>query len=124
MNESGEYLLMFRRGKWDLPKGKQDPGETIEECALREVREETGLKDLVLGEFICETEHLYSEWGEDVVKRGYWYKMTASKNEKLKPQIEEDITDLKWVKPEELGYYLANTYPTILEVFRQGGAYV
>ncbi len=47
-NEKGEVLLIFRRGKWDLPKGKLDPGETIEQCAVREVEEETGLKNIEL----------------------------------------------------------------------------
>jgi 8-oxo-dGTP pyrophosphatase MutT (NUDIX family) len=120
-NETGEYLLMFRRGKWDLPKGKQDPGETLEECAIREVQEETGLQQVTLGNFICTTEHAYSEFGEDVLKKAHWYHMTAPKDQALVPQTEEDITELKWVAPADLKNYLNNTYITILEVFTRSG---
>src|SRR5215204_4522110 len=37
VNDDRHLLLIFRRGKWDLPKGKLDPGESLETCALREV---------------------------------------------------------------------------------------
>jgi len=55
MNERDEVLMIFRRGKWDLPKGKCDDGEEIDACALREVSEETGLHQLKLEEKICDT---------------------------------------------------------------------
>ena len=58
-NDRGEFLLIRRSGLWDLPKGHQDPGEPIEMTALREVEEETGLKGLVLGDFIRVTDHTY-----------------------------------------------------------------
>lgn len=57
-NEAGDILMIYRRGKWDLPKGKRDDGEDIAQCALREVAEETGLQQLQLGEKICDTYHI------------------------------------------------------------------
>lgn len=60
-NEEGDILMIYRRGKWDLPKGKRDDGEDIAACALREVAEETGLQQLQLGEKICDTFHIYSQ---------------------------------------------------------------
>ncbi len=63
----GEVLFMFRRGKWDLPKGKLDPGETLEACALREVEEETGVGQLELKNFLLVTEHTYAERGTGYV---------------------------------------------------------
>src|SRR5687768_2564827 len=40
-NEKEELLMIYRKGKWDLPKGKLDKNEKLEDCALREVMEET-----------------------------------------------------------------------------------
>jgi 8-oxo-dGTP pyrophosphatase MutT (NUDIX family) len=51
-NENKELLMIYRRSKWDLPKGKLDEGETIEECAIREVEEETGVQQIILGKLI------------------------------------------------------------------------
>ena len=118
-NEKGEILMIFRRGKWDLPKGKLDKGETLEECALREVKEETGLKKLKLGKKIISTFHKYEQFGKHILKESNWYIMKCSADEKLFPQIEEDITDIKWIKRSELKNYASKTYKTILEVLDQ-----
>lgn len=120
-NKEGAFLLMYRRGFWDLPKGKLDPGELIPECAVREVQEETGLQTISLGEFICMTTHTYFDtWlQKEVVKQTHWYSMkaTALDTEKLIPQTEEDIEKIEWVLMENLPEYLVQTYPTILSVF-------
>lgn len=120
-NNEGAFLLMFRRGFWDLPKGKLDNGESIPECALREVQEETGLQILTMGPFICMTTHAYFDtWlQKDVVKETHWYSMnaTALDAETLIPQTEEDIEKIEWVLMENLPQYLAQTYPTIRSVF-------
>jgi 8-oxo-dGTP pyrophosphatase MutT (NUDIX family) len=118
-NSNGEFLLMFRRGFWDLPKGKLDAGESIPDCAVREVREETGLQSLELGPFICTTTHPYFDtWlNKDVVKHTHWFSMLSLANDKLVPQTEEDIEKLVWVTVPELPEYLNNTYPTIRAVF-------
>ena len=120
-NKEGAFLLMYRRGFWDLPKGKLDPGELIPECAVREVQEETGLQTISLGEFICMTTHNYFDtWlQKEVVKQTHWYSMkaTALDTEKLNPQTEEDIEKIEWVLMENLPEYLVQTYPTIRSVF-------
>ena len=118
-NSKGEFLLIYRRGFWDLPKGKLDAGEFIPECAVREVQEETGIQTLELGPFICTTTHHYfDKWlNKDVVKHTHWYTMLSLENEALVPQTEEDIEKIEWVPREQLPQYLLQTYPTIRYVF-------
>lgn len=117
VSDSKENILMiFRRGKWDLPKGKLDKGETLEECAVREVEEETGINGITLEEKITTTYHTYSEYGKHLLKESHWFKMRCDNHQKLVPQTEEEITDIKWVKKSDLKKYTSNTYQTILEV--------
>ena len=118
-NEEGAILFMFRRGKWDLPKGKLDEGETLEQCAVREIEEETGLRNVVLGNLIGTTIHHYTEHGRSIEKETHWYSMKASGNQALIPQTEEDISELKWVNKKELGKYLENSYDNIVEIVRR-----
>ncbi len=120
-NTAGEILLMFRRGKWDLPKGKLDEGENLEECAVREVKEETGLHSIKLGDKITETFHYYPTKSKKVLKHVYWYRMQFTGTELTVPQIEEDIMDIQWIKPEHLGKYLKFSYQNIQEVFTKAG---
>lgn len=120
-NREGQYLLIRRRDIWDLPKGKQEPGENIETCAMREVEEETGLHNLTLGERICVTHHTYKLHGEKILKHTYWYQMLDEREEPLLPQREEDITEARWVEKECLPAYLEGTYPSIVEVFTSAG---
>ncbi|HRQ52173.1 MAG TPA: NUDIX domain-containing protein [Agriterribacter sp.] len=115
-NEKKEILMIFRRGKWDLPKGKSDEGETLEECAVREVKEETGLKNIQLKKFIITTFHTYNEPGRHILKECHWYSMEAGASQALKPQTEEDIQQIAWVKPAELGEKLGNTFPSVKDV--------
>jgi 8-oxo-dGTP pyrophosphatase MutT (NUDIX family) len=117
-NENGEILMMSRRGKWDLPKGKLDEGETIEACAKREVEEETGLKNMEIIKPLGITYHTYNQFGKHNLKESHWYEMKATGHEKLIPQTEEDITELIWVKKEDLKKYFSNTFPTIVEVLK------
>lgn len=122
MNPNQEILWIFRRGFWDLPKGKLDPNETIEACAIREVMEETGISHLILGKLILTTTHQYHDkfLNKEVEKTTYWYAMTTDLIQEGKPQTEEDIEAIAWVKKEDIAPYLANTYDTIkavMEVF-------
>ncbi len=118
-NENKEILLIFRRGKWDLPKGKLDEGETIEECAVREVEEETGLTSIFLGELIDVTTHFYNERGVEIEKETHWYAMKVSGVQNLSAQIEEQISEVKWVKESELSHYLSNTYDNIVAIIEK-----
>lgn len=117
-NERGELLMIYRRGKWDLPKGKLDEGETIEMCAVREVKEETGLFEIELIKFIGKTYHNYFDiWlNEDVQKESWWYEMKANSTEKIIPQTEEGIETIEWVNEINLPTKLNNSYPSINEI--------
>jgi len=117
-NESGKILLIFRRGKWDLPKGKLDPGETLEACALREVREETGLSQLESGAELPTTYHTYTEFGKHILKESHWFRMLARGAEPLVPQTEEGITEISWVAKDQLEKYYANMFPTIINLLK------
>lgn len=95
-----ELLLIFRRGVWDLPKGKQDAGETIEACALREVREEIGIETLrSLGE-LGTTLHGYAEDGKYMVKTTHWYLMQTPERD-FTPEAREGIEAVEWIAWDE-----------------------
>ncbi len=117
-NKKGEILLILRRGKWDLPKGKLDDNETIEECAKREVQEETGLRKIKVVRPVEITFHTYVQFGKHILKESHWYAMKATGDEPLIPQTEEDITEILWAKKEDLKKYVVNTFPTIIEVLK------
>ncbi|WP_207532835.1 NUDIX hydrolase [Desertivirga arenae] len=114
-NEKEEYLFIFRKGKWDLPKGKLDEGEKFKKAAVREVEEECGIKVSKLGDKACNTWHVYEERGQIVFKKTAWYYMKA-KNQKLIPQLEEDITDARWIAPEDFDIVEENTFPLIKDI--------
>lgn len=118
VNPNNEILWIFRRGFWDLPKGKLDPNETIEACALREVMEETGISNLMLGDLIITTKHQYHDTylNTEVEKTTYWYQMTINTIQNGIPQTEEDIDAIAWVKKEDIAPYLAKTYDNIIQV--------
>ena len=120
-NEDGAVLMIYRRGKWDLPKGKRDDGEAIDYCALREVSEETGLQQLTLGEQVCETYHVYSQNKENLLKHTVWFSMYGTHKEKLVPQKEENITEARWISEEHLAPIVFKSYEAIKEVLKQAG---
>jgi ADP-ribose pyrophosphatase YjhB (NUDIX family) len=120
INNKEEVLLIFRRGKWDLPKGKLDKGESLEQCAVREVQEETGLKKVKLLSPLTVTYHTYHEGTRFVLKESHWYTMNADANEKLVPQAEEQIQEIKWVPQTEVKKYFQETYPSVIEVLKAG----
>jgi 8-oxo-dGTP pyrophosphatase MutT (NUDIX family) len=115
-NDKKELLFILRLGKWDLPKGKVEKGEDIEAAALREVEEETGVTRLKLTQKIGETYHTYNAYGKHFLKTTHWYYMTCSAKQKLVPQTEEDIAEIKWVKTKDIQAPLANTYPSIEDI--------
>lgn len=118
-NKKKELLFIFRRKKWDLPKGKLDEGETIETCALREVQEETGLVNVALGACFDTTYHVYDDWGEVVLKKTVWFLMEAGENQTLIPQTEEDIEEIKWLGKKDWHQVKANTFPSIRWLLQQ-----
>jgi len=118
-NQSNEYLFIYRLDKWDLPKGKIEKGESIEEGALREVEEECGIHQLVIQKEIPSTYHTYFRKGKPHLKRTYWYLMDYNGHEELVPQIEEDITKVEWRSAENLKDIFVNTYGSIEEVLKE-----
>ena len=115
-NDKKELLFILRLGKWDLPKGKIEEGENIETTAVREVEEETGVTDLLLKKKTGETYHTYNAYGKHFLKTTHWFYMTCPSKQKLVPQTEEDISEIKWVNTIDITEQLANTYPSIKEI--------
>lgn len=116
-NAAGNILFIFRLGKWDLPKGKVEVGETLEESAIREVEEECGISKLTIINHLKDTYHLYELNNKMVIKQSVWYEMKTDDASKLIPQIEENITDARWMTNEEIQKeVMKNTYPSIKEI--------
>lgn len=116
LNDSEDVLLIKRQGKWDLPKGKKDDEERIEDAAVREVMEECGVQKLNLGEFITKSFHTYQLEGERVLKTTYWYFMHLDHHEDFKPQEEENITEVEWFKIKQINLEKLDTYNSIRDV--------
>jgi 8-oxo-dGTP pyrophosphatase MutT (NUDIX family) len=116
VNQFGKVLLIFRRGVWDLPKGKQDPGETLAQTALREVREETGLNDLKIIERLNNGYHCYMMSKQRTLKRTRWYLMQTQNPGQLVLQKEEGIQDAAWFDPRELPRLNMPMYNNIRDV--------
>ena len=121
VNDSGETLFIHRRGKWDLPKGKLDPGESPQKCAEREVSEETGVKKPKVKKHLLDTYHTYDENGKHYLKETSWYLMHSANQPDLHPQTNEQITEARWVSPSELPNYTKNTFALIVDVLRAAG---
>ena len=115
-NENGDYLFIYRNDKWDLPKGKIEKLEKVKVAAVREVEEECGIRVSKLGDKICKTYHVYVSRGEVVLKKTHWFSMKYKGDERLKPQIEEGITDVRWFRKNHIDAILQNTFPSILDV--------
>ena len=120
VNKDKEMLFIYRRGKWDLPKGKMEAGETPEICAEREIEEETGVNHLQLIHKIIDTYHIYEERGQQILKKTYWFYFTTNFEGTPKPQIEEDISSISWIGKENLAMPLSNTYDSIMDVIEKG----
>lgn len=117
-NENKEILFIERLGKWDLPKGKIELGEKEDEAATREVEEETGVKNLTIKKKIGETYHTYNAFGKHFIKTTHWFYMHCKNEQHLKPQAEESITDIKWVKTIDIRQPMSNTYPSIKDIVK------
>lgn len=115
-HKNGGVLYIFRTGKWDLPKGKMEKGENIEETALREVEEECGVSHLKIVRELPTTFHTYEDRQGDVLKTTYWYEMYTDDESELKPQAEEGIEKASWLKEEDLAEVMENTFASIKEL--------
>jgi ADP-ribose pyrophosphatase YjhB (NUDIX family) len=112
-NDKGEVLFIYRNNKWDLPKGKAEGKETIEDTALREVEEETGVSGLSITKPIETTYHIFKRNGKHKIKVTYWFEMKTSFNGELSPQENEGITKVEWLNEEGRSKALENSYANI-----------
>lgn len=115
----GRILLIFRRGVWDLPKGKFEKGETIKECAIREVKEETGIGRITIGNQLPDSYHIFKGRTKWRFKTTHWFMMPSDDEGELVPQAKEGITDVQWMKLKKLYREPPETYPLILDIIRQ-----
>ncbi len=119
-NERSEVLIMFRRGYWDLPKGKVEKGEKIYNAARREVEEETGVQIATQAEPAIVTYHCYFLKGKNCIKETHWYHMTAKESQdKLVPQTEEDIEQVLWADKAKMRSLEGKYYPLIWALLQQ-----
>ena len=125
LNEKNEILLGLRNGlvgnnTWGLPGGKLDKNESFENASLREVTEECGLHGLEITTPLLSTYHSYWIDDQNILKRTAWFEMLYSGDEVPVPQIDEDITEIKWVPVEDLRQVTGNTYLAVLDVLKYG----
>lgn len=114
-NDEEKILAIFRRGHWDLPKGKIDSGESESEAAMREVREETGINDLHLIRPVGITYHIYTQNKKRILKPTHWFAM-RTRDAVLIPQTEEDIESAEWLSKAELLQENRVIYRNITEI--------
>lgn len=116
-NKKGEVLFIFRNGKWDLPKGGIEKHEEIEDTAIREVEEETGVSGLKITQKLQKTYHVFKRNGTYRLKITHWYEMKTNYNGPLSGQLEEGIEKVAWLNPEQIKEALTNSYDNIKLLF-------
>lgn len=119
-NQKGKILFIYRLGRWDLPKGKVENGETTEIAAVREVEEECGITNLKITNQLSTTFHIYYQ-NEFMLKATYWYEMDYMGNEELIPQEEEGIKMAQWKDREEISKIFPKTYENIQLILKEVG---
>ena len=117
LNPAKEVLFIYRNSRWDLPKGKIEKGESIEEGAIREVEEETGVKNLKISKFLERTYHVFQRKGKYKLKVTYWYEMTTDYTGELVPEEKEGIEKVKWKDKEKSQKALKKSYANIKLLF-------
>lgn len=116
-NTNGEYLLIFRNGKWDLPKGKLENSEAPDKAALREVEEECGISNMRITSVLPNTYHTYEfKSSTKILKLSHWYAMSYDGNEELVPQLNEGIVKAIWLGRVQIQQKLSNTYSSVREM--------
>ena len=116
-NKKGEVLFIFRNGKWDLPKGGIEKDEAIEDTALREVEEETGVNKLTITKKLQKTYHIFKRNGKYKLKITHWFEMRSNFEGIPTGQLEEGIEQVAWLNPEQVKEALKNSYENIKLLF-------
>lgn len=112
-NEDGKVLFIYRNDKWDLPKGKTEGKESIEETSIREVEEETGVDGLTITKPLQTTYHIFKRRGRYRIKITYWFEMKTKYSGELIPQEKEGITRVKWLGKKKMKKAMGNSYANI-----------
>jgi len=112
-NDNGDILFIYRNDKWDLPKGKIEVNETIEETAIREVTEETGVNGLEITKPLETTYHIFKRNGQHKIKVTYWFEMKTNFMGELYAQENEGITKVEWLNKEQITEAMENSYANI-----------
>ncbi len=115
-HKSGKYLFIEKKGKLDLPKGHIESGEEPEACALREVSEECGISGHTIVRAIPPTYHTYSWKGISYLKKTNWYLMEYDGEMITEPQVEEGITKVEWLFPDELNKIKGNAWLSLMDL--------
>lgn len=119
VRRENEILVIQRLGKYDLPKGHQEAGETIEQCAVREVEEECGLQEVKIISPLINTLHIYYRNENWYLKKTYWYTMSCPSDCQPSPQTEEDIEAVFWLPVSKIDTVDSLTYPSLIPVFQK-----
>ena len=115
----GKILFIYRNNRWDLPKGGVEKKELIIEAAQREVKEETGLADLIVINKIGETYHIFNNGKNFRLKRTYWFKMKSDYQGELFPQEEEGIISAEWITKKRIPEIFKNAYENIKKIVNE-----
>ncbi|MBZ9628485.1 NUDIX hydrolase [Psychroflexus sp. CAK1W] len=116
-NSKNEILFIYRNKKWDLPKGKAEKNENIEETALREVEEETHVRGLEIVSFLQTTYHIINRNDKYKLKETHWYEMKTDFEGELIPELSEGIKKAKWKNFEKAQKALIKSYANIKLLF-------
>ena len=118
-NNAGDLLMIDRLNYWDIPKGHIENNETLQICAIREVKEETGIEDITIVDELGISRHLfrYSENSPEILKVTHWFRMHSNYKGVFTPQISEDIDKVKWVSRAKVNGYLSKSYRSLLEFY-------
>jgi len=121
----GKALFIYRFGRWDLPKGKMEPGESPGQTALREVEEECGVGQLELKGRFSDTWHIYLFEGQHVVKQTSWFGMSTCYRGIPRPQVEEGIEKVAWIEPSAWNrVVIPHTYPSLLPLLKEAKLWI
>ena len=113
VNDKKQVLVIKRNGVWDLPKGGLDKGETIQQAAIREIEEETAVKDLSIQSYLCQTHHIFKRQGRYKLKQTDWFLLSSNYEGELKGQENEGIEEVKWVDLNKVQSYIDSSYENI-----------
>jgi 8-oxo-(d)GTP phosphatase len=118
VRKKDKFLMIYRLKKWDLPKGKKEKGEKYKQTAVREIEEECNVS-VRLEKKLCTTWHTYTMNKKAMLKKTRWYVMDIIDDSNMKPSVEEDIEEVRWMNPKEVYHSLHNSYKSINYVFEQ-----